>query len=153
MTKRLDYLSIANQGMRALGGVKVYIAQSGLAPLLIELVNLRVSQINGCAYCIDRHSRALLHDGLAVEKLVLVPAWREAGELFDARERAALAWSETVTHVAETGVPDEAYCAAREVFDDKELADLTLAIALMNALNRMAISFRSTPEAAKQKLP
>lgn len=76
-------------------------------------------------------------------------AWAEAGPLFDARERAALAWSETVTRVAETGVPDEAYEAARAVFDEQELVDLTLAISLMNTYNRMAISFRNTPQAAR----
>jgi alkylhydroperoxidase family enzyme len=93
------------------------------------------------------HTRPL-KKGQKVEKLALVQAWAEAGNLFDERERAALAWAETVTRVAETGVPDEAYEAARTVFEERELADLTIAIDLMNAYNRMAISFRNTPQAA-----
>jgi len=87
---RLDYTAISPAGVKALGGVYGYILQSGLAGPLVNLVYLRVSQINGCAYCIDMHSRDLIKGGLAVEKLVLVQAWREAGGLFDARERAAL---------------------------------------------------------------
>ena len=95
------------------------------------------------------HSRDLLKEGLTVEKLVLVPAWREAGALFDDTERAALAWAETVTRVADTYVPDADYEAAAVVFDRKQLADLTIAIGLMNAYNRLAISFRAPPAAAK----
>jgi AhpD family alkylhydroperoxidase len=114
---------------------------------LIDLVYLRVSQINGCAYCIDMHSRDLLKAGLAVEKLVLVPVWHESGALFSPRERAALAWAETVTLVAETGVPDDDYDAAAAEFNDKELADLTYAIGLMNAFNRFGVAFRPTPGA------
>ena len=94
------------------------------------------------------HTRELLKKGQKVEKLALVQAWAEAGNLFDERERAALAWAETVTRVAETGVPDAAYDAASLVFDERELVDLTIAIGLMNAYNRMAISFRNTPQAA-----
>jgi len=150
MTERMDYNAATPAGMKALGGVYGYIRQSGLPNTLIDLVYLRISQINGCAYCIDMHSRDLLQEGVAVEKLVLVPAWREGGALFDETERAALAWAETVTRVAETGVPDSAYEAAAAVFDPKQLADLTIAIGLMNAYNRLAISFRKTPAAAKR---
>jgi AhpD family alkylhydroperoxidase len=114
------------------------------------MVYLRISQINNCAYCLDMHMRDLLKRG-KIEKLALVQAWAEAGNLFDERERAALAWAETVTQVAETGVPDEAYQAARAVFEERELVDLTIAIGLMNAYNRMAISFRNTPQAALGK--
>jgi AhpD family alkylhydroperoxidase len=149
MGERIDYSSIAPAGMKALGGVHGYVAQSGLPKTLIDLVYLLVSQINGCAYCIDMHSRDLIKNGLAVEKLVLVPAWREAGGLFSAQERAALQWAETVTRVAETDVPEAEFQAARIQFSEKELVDLTIAIGLMNAYNRMAISFRTTPEAAK----
>lgn len=150
MSKRLDYNQIAPAGVKALGGVYGYVSQSGLSPTLVELVYLRVSQINNCAYCLDMHTRALLKKGETIEKLALLQAWREGGELFDARERAALAWAESVTRVAETGVPDEAYEAARAVFDERELVDLTIAISLMNSYNRMAISFRNTPQAALQ---
>jgi AhpD family alkylhydroperoxidase len=150
MTQRMDYNAATPTGMKALGGVYNHILQSGLPKVLIDLVYLRVSQINGCAYCIDMHSRDLLKEGVEVQKLVLVPAWREGGGLFDANERAALAWAETVTRVAETGVPDAEYEAAAAVFDQKQIADLTIAIGLMNAYNRMAISFRATPASAKQ---
>jgi AhpD family alkylhydroperoxidase len=148
MSHRLDYGSASPAGIKALGQVYAHVAQSGLDPALVELVYLRVSQINGCAYCIDMHSRDLLKRKMDVAKLVLVPVWREAGELFDATERAALAWAETVTLVATTGIPDDAYAEASAVFDDKALTDLTIAIGLMNAYNRLAIGFRATPAAA-----
>ncbi len=147
MSKRLDYNQIAPAGIKALGSVYGYIAQSSLPPVLIDLVYLRVSQINNCAYCLDMHTRDLLKKGQAIEKLALLQAWREAGSLFDERERAALAWAESVTRVAETGVPDSDYEAARAVLGERELVDLTIAIGLMNAYNRMAISFRNTPQA------
>jgi len=151
MSKRLDYNQIAPAGAKALGGVYGYVLQSGLPPVLVDLVYLRISQINNCAYCLDMHTRDLLKKGQPIEKIALVQAWREAGNLFDARERAALAWAETVTRVAETGVPDEAYEAAHAEFNERELTDLTIAIGLMNAYNRMAISFRNTPQAALEK--
>ena len=112
MTQRMDYNAATPAGVKALGGVYGHIMQSGLPKALVNLVYLRVSQINGCAYCIDMHSRDLLQEGMTIEKLVLVPAWREGGALFDDTERAALAWAETVTRVAETGVPDAEYEAA-----------------------------------------
>ena len=147
MSKRLDYNQIAPAGVKALGGVYGHVMQSNLSPALIDLIYLRISQINNCAYCLDTHTRDLLKKGVTIEKLALVQAWREAGNVFDERERGALVWAETVTRVAETNVPDEAYQAARAVFDERELVDLTIAIGLMNVYNRMAISFRSTPQA------
>src|SRR5882762_1527671 len=149
MTQRLNYTTIAPAGTKALRGVHSYIAESGLPSSLVNLVYLRVSQINGCAYCIDMHSRDLIKEGLAVEKLVLVQAWREAVSLFDTRERSALAWAETVTRVADTAVPDADFQAASAVFSEKELADLTIASGLMNAFNRLAIGFRVPPQAAR----
>jgi AhpD family alkylhydroperoxidase len=151
MSKRLDYNHIAPAGAKALGAVYGYVVQSELPVTLITLVYLRVSQINNCAYCLDMHTRELLKSGVKIEKLALVQAWAEAGSLFDDRERAALAWAETVTRVADTGVPDQAYEAARAVFDERELVDLTIAISVMNAYNRMAISFRNTPQAAIER--
>ena len=148
MTRRLDYNQIAPNGIKALGGVYGYVMQSGLPAELIELVYLRVSQINNCAYCLDTHTRDLIKKGVKIEKLALVQAWAEAGHLFSERERAALAWAEAVTRVSETGVPDEAFQAVRAVFEEKELVDLAIAISLMNAYNRLAISFRYTPRAA-----
>jgi AhpD family alkylhydroperoxidase len=146
MTMRLDYNQLAPAGAKALGTLYGYVSQSGLSPALVDLVYLRVSQINNCAFCLDMHTRDLLKKDLPIEKLALLQAWREAGDLFDPRERAALAWAESVTRVADTGVPDEDYAAARDVFAEKELVDLTLAIGLMNTYNRMAISFRNPPQ-------
>ncbi|ATQ70278.1 MULTISPECIES: carboxymuconolactone decarboxylase family protein [Methylosinus] len=149
MTKRLDYASISPEGMKAMAGVHSYVGHCGLPKALIELVYLRASQINGCAYCVDLHTRALLKEGLTIEKLMLVSVWREAGALFDEREQAALAWSESVTRIAETGAPDADFVALSEHFTQKEVVDLTLAISLMNAYNRIAIGFRAPPAAAK----
>jgi AhpD family alkylhydroperoxidase len=151
MSQRLDYNELAPAGAKALAGVYGYVMQSGLSPVLVDLVYLRVSQINNCAFCLDMHTRDLLKKGQSVEKLALLQAWREAGKLFDGRERAALAWAESVTRVAQTGVPDEDYEAARKVFSERELIDLTIAIGLMNVYNRMAISFRNTPQALLAK--
>ena len=147
MIKRLDYNQIAPAGLKTLGNVYGYVAQSSLSPVLVDLVYLRVSQINNCAYCLDMHTRDLLKKGQSIEKLALLQAWRKAGPLFDDKERAALAWAESVTQVAETGVPDSDYEAARSVLDERELVDLTIAVGLMNPYNRMAISFRNTPQA------
>ncbi|MCU4529330.1 carboxymuconolactone decarboxylase family protein [Acinetobacter sp. P1(2023)] len=149
MVQRIDYNQVAPAGVKALGGVYSYVMQSGLPTELVELVYLRISQINNCAYCLDMHTRDLIKKGVAIEKLALVQAWQEGGHLFDERERAALAWAESVTKVSTIGVPDDVYQLAHSVFEEKELVDLTIAISLMNAYNRMAISFRNTPQAAK----
>lgn len=148
MSNRLDYNQVAPSGMKALGGVYGYVMQSGLDAALVELVYLRISQINNCAFCLDMHTRDLIGKGVNFEKIALVQAWEEAGGLFSEQERAALAWAETVTRVAETNVPDKAYEAARAVFEEKELVALTIAIGLMNSYNRLAISFRAPPQAA-----
>lgn len=152
MSERLDHNDAAPAGMKALGQLYGYLVQSGLQPALLDLVYLRVSQINGCAYCIDMHSRDLIAKGVGVgvEKLMLVQAWREGGALFNDTERAALAWAESVTNVSRTGVPDADYDAAIMMFQPKALADLTLAIGMMNTYNRMAISFRATPVSVAQ---
>ncbi|HCU0430007.1 TPA: carboxymuconolactone decarboxylase family protein [Serratia marcescens] len=150
MSQRIDYTKTSPAGVKALGGVYAYVAQCGLENTLVELVNLRVSQINGCAYCLDMHTRDLLKKGLSPVKLALVQVWEEAGEVFTAREKAALSWAETVTRVSETHVSDEAFAAASAVFEDKELADLTMAIGLINAYNRLAISFRNVPQEAQK---
>ncbi len=148
MAKRLDYNQISPIGMKAFGSVYYYIMVCGLPEELVELVYLRVSQINNCAYWVDVIIDDLTRMNAPAEKLALVQAWDEGGNLFSDAERTALAWAETVTRVAETGVPDEKYQAARSVFSEKELVDLTIAISLMNSYNRMAISFRNTPRAA-----
>ncbi|MFM0666817.1 carboxymuconolactone decarboxylase family protein [Paraburkholderia sediminicola] len=150
MSHRIDYAKASPEGYKAFGGVYVTLQKSGLSQELVDLVYLRVSQINGCAYCIDMHTRDLLKLGVTVDKLVLVPVWRDSGEVFSTRERVALAWAETVTRVAETHVPDTDYEAAAAEFSEKELADLTYAIGLMNAFNRFGITFRTPPAAASK---
>jgi AhpD family alkylhydroperoxidase len=148
MSNRIDYAKASPAGYKAFGGVYVHLQNSGLPTELINLVYLRVSQLNSCAYCIDMHSRDLLKLGVAVEKLVLVSVWRDASEIFSSQECAALAWAETVTRVAETGIPNADYQAATVAFRDRELADLTYAISLMNVFNRLSIAFRTPPAAA-----
>ncbi|BCG02577.1 alkyl hydroperoxide reductase AhpD (plasmid) [Paraburkholderia sp. PGU19] len=143
---RLDYIKTSPGGVKAFGGVYGYILESGLEDVLVDLVYLRVSQINGCAYCLDIHTRDLIKQNVTPAKLALVQAWREAEPMFTVRERAALAWAESVTLVADTHVPDDDFTAVAAVFSERELADLTMAISLMNAYNRLAISFRRTPD-------
>jgi AhpD family alkylhydroperoxidase len=150
MSLRMDYNAASPEGIRALRRVDGYLLHSGLSKSLLELVYLRISQINGCAYCINKHSGDLLKAGMDLEKVFLVAVWREADGVFDDLERAALSWAESVTRVADTNVPDAEYQAAAAVFDEKQLADLTIAIVIMNAYNRLAISFRVPPSAAKQ---
>jgi AhpD family alkylhydroperoxidase len=150
MSQRLNYYAASPAGMKALGAAYGYVRQSGLRSRLIDLVFLRVSQINGCAFCIDSHSRDLLKAGLPAEHLVLVAAWYEAGGIFDEQQRAALSWAEAVTRLGDRGVPDSAFEAASLVFGEKQLTDLTIAISLMNAYNRLAISFRATPVAVAE---
>lgn len=145
MEQRLDYTQVAPEGYRAFGRVHGYVAQCGLEPELIDLVYLRVSQINGCAFCVDLHYRDLMKRGVAPRKVNSVVCWAEA-PFFSPRERAALAWAESLTLVAETGVPDSDFDAVRTQFVEKELTDLTYAIALMNAFNRLGVGFRRLPE-------
>jgi AhpD family alkylhydroperoxidase len=145
MTQRAPYDTLAAEGMKAVGGVYMYVLRCGLEKPLLDLVYLRASQINGCAYCIDAHSQDLLKEGVAIEKLVLVSAWRETGAWFTERERAALAWAEVVTRIAKTQAPDADYEAAVAVLGEKALADLTIAVGLINLYNRMGIAFRKTP--------
>ena len=146
MTQRLDYQKLSPAGVRALGGVYMYVSSSGLPKALVDLVFLRASQINGCAYCIDSHTRDLVKEGVPLEKLMLVSAWREAGNIFSEKERAALQWTEAVTLIAQTSVPDDAFAVVQAQFEPKELSDLTIAIGLINTYNRIAISFRRGPE-------
>jgi AhpD family alkylhydroperoxidase len=145
MTQRLAYETASPEGVKALGAVYAWVLRSGLEKPLIDLAFLRASQVNGCAYCIDMHTQDALKDGMDVEKLMLVAVWREAGGYFTAREQAALAWAEVVTRIADTHAPDEAFAAAREQFNEEDLANLTIAIGLINVYNRLAISFRKPP--------
>ncbi|QEH35998.1 Carboxymuconolactone decarboxylase family protein [Aquisphaera giovannonii] len=145
---RANWMQISPDGKNALGGLHHFVTSgTNLPSQLIHLVFLRVSQVNGCAYCIDLHSRDLIKGGMTVDKVLLVPVWHEAEYLFSDQERAALAWAEEVTRVGETHASDEAYAAASAAFDPKDLVDLTITIAAMNAFNRMGISFRQKPAA------
>jgi AhpD family alkylhydroperoxidase len=148
MNARINYMKVAPDSVKGLMAVHGYVGQSGLDQNLVNLVYLRVSQINNCAFCIDMHSQDLVKHGVPFEKLILTPAWREAGDVFTRREQAALAWAESVANVSETGIPDEDYAAAAAEFSEKELVDLSVAIALMSAFNRMGVAFRNTPAAA-----
>jgi AhpD family alkylhydroperoxidase len=141
-TQRLTWYDVAPEGAKALFGVHHYIvSRSALPEELIHLVFLRVSQINGCAHCIDLHTRDLLKT-MPAEKVTLVPVWAEVPHLFSEQYRAALAWAEEVTHLSETHASDAAYAAAAEAFGSKDLVDLTIAIAAMNAFNRLGAPFR-----------
>ena len=145
---RANWFQVSQEGAKALGALHHYATMgTGLEPGLIHLVFLRVSQLNGCAHCIDVHTRDLIKHGMSVEKMALVPAWEEVEYLFSDQERAALAWTEEVTRVSETHASDEAYSAALAVFGEKALVELTIVIAAMNAINRMGISFRLKPRA------
>jgi len=145
MTQRLDYRKVIPDAMKALDSVRQYVANSGLPLELIDLIYLRVSQINGCAYCVDLHTRDLLKNGTKIEKIVLVPVYWEAESFFSEKERAALAWAESLTLISETKAPDGVYNEVAKHFDQKQLADLTVAIAIMNSFNRIAVGFRRGP--------
>ena len=140
---RIDY-NVAPGAYKVMLGLETYVRQSGLEPSLLELVKLRASQINGCAYCIDMHTKDTRAGGETEQRLYALSAWRETPFYTD-RERAALAWTEAVTQVAEGHVPDEVYELARQHFTEKELVDLTLGIVAINGWNRLAISFRTVP--------
>ena len=142
MESRMSYLKAAPGVRDALLRLTEYVSHSGLEESLLNLVNLRASQINGCAYCIDMHWKDLRAAGQSEETLYMLDAWRESPG-YTERERAALAWTEAVTLVAQGHVPDEVYQAAHTQFSEAELAQLTLAISTINAWNRMNIAFRT----------
>ena len=142
MTARFNYIKAAPGGYRAISQLEQYVESCGLEASLIELVKLRASQINGCAYCIDMHTKDARAAGESEQRLYLLSAWREA-PFYSERERAALEWTEAVTLIANDHVPDEIYERVKPHFTDEEMANLTLAIATINAWNRLATSFRS----------
>lgn len=148
MEQRLKYPQISPEGVEILGKLEAYIKKSGLEPGLVELVKLRASQINGCAYCIDMHTKDARSHGESEQRLYGLSAWQESS-FYTARERAALAWVESVTLISHDHVPDAVYNQVREHFSEKELVDLTLAVIAINSWNRLAISFR-TPAGSYQ---
>jgi AhpD family alkylhydroperoxidase len=144
MKRRVDYAMMAPGVRAAMLGLEEYVHQSGLERSLVELVDLRASLINGCAYCADMHTKVARSAGETEQRLYAVSVWRET-PFFSDRERAALAWTEVITRVGIAGVSDEAYDSAREEFSERELVDLTLAIVAINGWNRLAIAFRTVP--------
>ena len=142
MPARLDYNVVAPEGLRAMRALDQYVRKSGLEPGLIEFVKLRASLMNGCAYCVDLHAREARAQGETERRLFAVPVWRET-PFFTPRERAALAWTEAVTHIGRDGVSDALYDETRAHFSEKELVDLTVAVIAINAWNRLAVPFRS----------
>ncbi len=150
MEERLQYMKVSSGAFRALAELEKYLGECGLGERLLTLVKLRASQINGCAYCIDMHWKDLRAMGENELRLYSLDAWRET-PFYNERERAALAWTEAVTRISETHVPDEVYEEVKKHFGEKELADLTVAVATINAWNRLAISARTTPGKYKPK--
>lgn len=144
MESRLDIGKAAPQAYKAMAGLEAYVRRSGLGHPLLDLVKTRASQINGCAYCIDMHTKEARAAGETEQRLYALDAWRETPFYTD-RERAALAWTEAVTLIHQGHAPDAAYEEVRKHFTDEELVNLTLAIVTINGWNRLAISFRSVP--------
>jgi len=145
---RSNWFVASPEGAKALGQLHHFVTTGTSLPAkLVHMVFLRVSQLNGCAHCIDIHTRDLIKEGMPFDTVALLPVWHEAAYLFSMQERAALAWAEEVTLVSETHASDEAYEAVGAVFGEKDVVDLTLAIAAMNAINRMGVSFRLKPRA------
>ena len=144
MEPRIDYAQASEKGIAAMLGMEHHVHASGLEPLLIELVKLRASLINGCAYCVDMHTKVARALGETEQRLYAVSVWEETPFYTD-RERAALAWTEAVTLVTKGHVPDTVYELARQQFSEQELVDLTLTIVTINGWNRLAIAFRTVP--------
>jgi len=144
MQPRLNYAKTSAAGYKAMASLEAYLQQSGLEESLLHLIKLRASQINGCAFCIDMHWKDLRAIGETEQRLYALDAWREY-PLYTDRECAALEWTEAVMRITEGHVPDSLYESVRPHFTDKELADLTFAVATINAWNRLAISARMEP--------
>ena len=145
MSERLDYEAISPEGLRALLTLNSFVKDLGIEPKLKALVEIRISQINGCAFCVDQHSMEARSAGESQQRLDSLVVWDESP--FTDRERVALDWAESVTLCAESGVPDEVYLEARNIFSEQELVDLTYLIINMNGLNRIGVSFRMVPSA------
>jgi AhpD family alkylhydroperoxidase len=144
MKELLNFAKASPAAVTALRGVESYVRGCGLEPVLLELVRTRASQINGCGYCLDMHTKDARAAGESEQRLYALPAWREA-PFYSGRERAALAWTEAVTRLADAPVPDTLYGELREHFSEKEAVDLTMAVIAINGWNRLAATFRSPP--------
>ncbi|MFD1817497.1 alkylhydroperoxidase AhpD family core domain-containing protein [Pseudarcicella hirudinis] len=143
MRQRINAFEKGQGALKAMYGLGIYLAKSSIEQPLLNLIYFRVSQINGCAYCLDMHSKDLRAKGETEQRLHVLNAWREAS-FYTGRERAALAWAEAVTSIKEGNVPDEIYREAINQFSEEELIDLTLAVITINSYNRINIAFRTT---------
>lgn len=144
MSSRINYNKVSPEAVKAMIGLENFVNKSGLERSLLDLVRLRASQINGCAYCVDTHCADARKNGESERRLYAVAVWSEA-PFFTERERAALAWTEAVTLLSETHAPDDIYQEVIKHFNQKETVDLTLAIITINGWNRLAVSFRQSP--------
>ena len=142
MSGRFDYETVAPAANEAMRTVERYVRASGLERSLIELVKIRASQLNGCAFCLDMHTKDARAAGESEQRIYVLSAWRDA-PFYSERERAALAWTEALTRLAPDGVPDELYERARKVFNEVELVNLTMAVVAINGWNRLSVAFRS----------
>lgn len=144
MPTRIDYTKVSPDGIKALYGLERYVRNSSLESSLIELVKLRASYMNGCAYCVDMHSKDARAAGETEQRIYGIPVWHET-PYFTPRERAALAWTEAVTDVGGTGVPDHVFEEVQRHFTEQEIVDLTFAVVTINGWNRLAVSLRAEP--------
>lgn len=152
MQPRIEYSKAAPGAVKTMLDLEKYVRQSGLETPLLELVRLRASQINGCAYCLDMHTKDARAEGETEQRLYTLSAWRET-PFFTERERAALEWTEAVTEIGKDHVPDNVFERTRQHFSERELADLTLAVIAINAWNRLAIAFRAVPGSYQRPAP
>ena len=150
MQQRIDATTVSPAAYKAVAALQTYVDQSGLDAKLRELIKIRASQINGCAFCLIMHTQDARKLGESDDRMHLLDAWREA-PVFTPRERAALAWTEALTLVSKTRVPDDVYAEVRRHFSEKEIIDLTAAVVAINSWNRVAIAFRTPPQVASAK--
>ncbi len=146
MNPRLDYYSASPKAMKTMIAMEALTSSLSIEPALLHLIKVRASQVNGCAFCTDMHSLDARRLGETERRLYAIVVWRDSN-FFTLRERAALAWTEAVTLLAQSRVPDDVYAEAREHFSESELVDLTIAVNTINSWNRLAVSFRQTPSA------
>ncbi|WP_299410838.1 carboxymuconolactone decarboxylase family protein [uncultured Roseobacter sp.] len=146
MEPRIDYMKVSPDSFQAVWGLEQFVSQkAGIEPRLLHLVKIRASQINGCAFCIDMHVKEARRDGMGDQWISLIPAWKES-PVYNEKERAVLAWTESLTNVAQTGAPDGDFSALEAHFSEEEITKLTVAIGTINIWNRMALGFRSQHE-------
>jgi AhpD family alkylhydroperoxidase len=144
MQARMDFRKASPRGAEAMGALFAFVRACGLEHSLLELIKMRASQINGCAYCLDMHAKELRAAGESEQRIYLLDAWRES-PFYTERERAALAWTEALTRITDGHVPDEVYAQARAQFSEEELANLSFAVVAINSANRLNIAFRTVP--------